>query len=442
MSAPAPVTAPVRTDVSAPSRPVGEPTPWVVGFFCLLVPALPTISVFPGPLKSNGSPARMMAVAFFALAVTGFVLARRRGGRQVVNPGVILIVVYFLLQLLIYGVGILHLDGSVVEATKTRMAIGLIANAGVALYVLHTVRTVRQRSIVMGLLATGITFACLVALLQNFTGIDLRLLFQPPGFVLNLEVAGIAERNGAFRVVGTSQHPIEFAVLAAVAVPLTLHLARFANRPLYRRCAAGGCLVAGFAMPAAGSRAGVVALVAALLTYMFAFTVRQLANGILIGIGVGLAYVAAAPDSAYALWLTVVMAKEDGSVLSRLADYSTVSRTFHEHPWFGLGLGGNPPTVYGFLDNEWLQAIVQGGAVGLVAMLLVMTGAVAGMVTSLRAARSPRERDQTYAIGSALIGIIASTFTFDLFTYQQATFVYFLLFSLLWSAWRRDVHGP
>ncbi|GAA4471107.1 O-antigen ligase family protein [Rhodococcus olei] len=355
-----------------------------------------------------------------------------------VNPGAVVIVVYFLLQLLIYGVGVLHLDGSVVEATKTRMAIGLFANAGVALYVLHTVQTVRQRSIVLGMLSIGLTFECVVGLLQSFTGIDLRFLFQPPGFVLNLEETGFTERNGAFRVVGTSHHAIEFAVLAAVAVPLTLHLARYATKPLYRQCAAVGCLIAVFAMPAGGSRAGVVALAAALLTYMFAFTLRQIANGILVGIGAGLVYVVAAPASAYALWLTVVKANEDGSVLSRLADYSTVARTFHDHPWFGLGLGGNPPTVYGFLDNEWLQSIVQGGIVGFAAMLVVVGGTVAGLTAGLRTARSSRERDQAYAIGAALVGIIASSFTFDLFTYQQATFVYFVLFGLMWSSWRRD----
>jgi polysaccharide biosynthesis protein PslJ len=32
-----------------------------------------------------------------------------------------------------------------------------------------------------------------------------------------------------------------------------------------------------------------------------------------------------------------------------------------------------------------------------------------------------------------LIGIIASSFTFDLFSYQHTTLLFFMLFGLLWS---------
>ena len=36
-------------------------------------------------------------------------------------------------------------------------------------------------------------------------------------------------------------------------------------------------------------------------------------------------------------------------------------------------------------------------------------------------------------MGAMFIGIFASSFTFDLFYYQQATLLLFILFGLLWS---------
>ncbi len=417
----------------APPSRVRDRVPWLLGFFCFLVPALPTISVLPGPLKSNGSPARLVAILFFGLVVLGFLVVRRIDGRRGVNPGALLIVLYCLVEFLIYGVGILHFDGTFVEAGKARAAISTIANAGVALYILSRIKTVRQRSILLGFLVSGLAFACLVGVLQGSTGTDLRFAFQPPGFVLNREAAGLAERGGSLRVVGTSHHAIEFSVLAATAVPLSLHLARFSANLRLRRLATVACVLALVAVPAAVSRSGLVSLIACLLVYMFAFNLRQIGKGIAISVMVFLAYVIALPGAANALWVTIVNSQTDDSVLTRVGDYAVVSQTFHESPWFGLGLGASDPTVYRFLDNEWLQAIVQGGVVGLGAMILLTAGGMAGMVAGLREARTGRDRDQVYAMGAALIGITASSFTFDLFAYQQVTFTYFILFGLLWS---------
>jgi O-antigen ligase len=187
------------------------------------------------------------------------------------------------------------------------------------------------------------------------------------------------------------------------------------------------------AMPAAISRSGVITLMAALLVYMWSFTVRRLAIAVVVGcLAVG-GYLLAFSGIANALWQTIVNSERDQSVLDRTADYAVVSATFRAHPVFGLGLGANPWEEYGFLDNEWLQAIVQGGIIGVAAMIVLAGGVFFGLSAGLRRVTSPRERDQTYMMASMLVGILASSFTFDLFTYQQATLIFFILFGLLWS---------
>jgi O-antigen ligase len=410
-----------------------ERTPWLMGFLCLLIPILPSYSVAPGPLKSNGSPARLIAVVLFGLVVLGFLCYRRATATRTVRPGVVIILVYFFLIVAIYGVGLSHSASVLVEGNRVRALISLLANVGVALYIMTRVQTMRQRTILLGCLAVGLSFTCLVGLLQSVTAMDLRYFFQPPGFVLNSEFIDLADRGGAKRVIGTAGHAIEFAALAAVAIPLTLHFARFAVSRQVRWLAALGCVLALVAMPAAVSRTGLVALAAMLLVYVWSLNLRQLASGALIGLMAVGSYVAFFSGTANALWQTVTGSREDVSVLTRTSDYAQVSQTFRAHPVFGLGLGGTPTTEYGILDTEWLQSIAQGGVVGVMAMIVLVGGAAFGLSAGLRCATSRRERDQVYVVGAMAIGILSCSFTFDLFAYNQITAVLFISLGLLWS---------
>ena len=110
-----------------------------------------------------------------------------------------------------------------------------------------------------------------------------------------------------------------------------------------------------------------------------------------------------------------------------------MSELFRGHPIFGLGLGGAAPSTIGYLDNEWAQMIVQGGLVGLAAMTVLSGGAIFGIAAALRRATSPREREQAYMLGAMAAGILASSTTFDLFSFEQATLIFFIVFALLWS---------
>ena len=334
------------TDGGAQQR---ERTPWLLGFLCFLIPVLPTYVVLPGPLKSNGSPARIIAVMLFGLVALGFVMLRRTAHTPRVSPGAIILLAYFsMLWLTTYGVGLVYHDRSpgwsAIAPTMDRSLISLIANVGVGLYILTRVRSARQRNIVLGCLAVGLAFACLVGLLQGITSIDLRFFFRPPGFVLNADDLPVSERVGVNRATGTSQHPIEFSILATVALPLTIYFARHAATKNVRWLSAAACGLGILAMPTAVARSGVLALIAALLILMFALRVREIALGVTVGsLAVG-GYILAFPHIANALWVTITNSREDPSVHGRTEDYAVVSQTFSTHPLFGLGLGGSPPT--------------------------------------------------------------------------------------------------
>ena len=219
-----------------------------------------------------------------------------------------------------------------------------------------------------------------------------------------------------------------------MTVLLTIHFARYAANRQVRWLAALACGVALVALPAAVSRTGVVALAAGLLVYMWNFKARNLAF-VVVGAAAGvLGYIAASPDPANALWQTIVNSEQDPSIAFRTNDYARVAETFRAHPLFGLGLGGNVSNSWDYaLDNEWLSQIVQGGIVGVTAMIVVAVGGIFGLSAALRAASTSRERDQAYVIGSIFVAILSASVSNDLFYCQQASLILFISFGLLWS---------
>jgi len=426
-----------NTSVSKVTR---ESVPWLAAIVCFIVPVIPTISVLPGPLRGHGSPARMLAYICMLLVVVGFLKARATPKQTMPSTGTLLLLGFLFLQLLTYAMGLMDVGNAVVESSKTRTALITLADVGVALYIIQSVHTFRQRSIVLGTLVAGLAFACTVGILQGLTPLDLRFMLVPPGFVENLEASGLSVRGAAVRVLGTSDHAIEFAVVAAATVPLALHFARFGSTPIRRQLSTIACVLAFMSVPLAVSRTGVITLIGALVFYAFSMRLRFLGNAAVIGVGILLFYKIVYPGPLNSLISTITGSGTDDSIRTRTEDYEAVQEQFRADPFFGLGLGGYPPTEFRYLDNQWLQAIVQGGLVGLTAMVVLTVGGIVGITSSLRRSTTERDRDQSYAIGAAFIGCLASSFTFDLFTFQQATFIVFILFGLLWSARGQDTN--
>jgi hypothetical protein len=69
-------------------------------------------------------------------------------------------------------------------------------------------------------------------------------------------------------------------------------------------------------------------------------------------------------------------------------------------------------------------------------MTALAAGGIFGISAALRAATTPRERDRAYMLGAAFVAILTSSFTFDLFSFQQASLIFFILFGLLWANYK------
>ncbi len=348
-----------------------------------------------------------------------------------------IIIAYFFLLFLTYGTGLLDPKNGVIEASKTRTMLVMCAHVGgVALYVMKSVRTSRQRSIVVGCLVAGLSYACVVALFQAFSGVDLRELLVPPGFTESLEDIDFTSREGSRRVFGTSQHAIELSVLAVVGgVVLSLHLARYAIKPLHRQLSAIACALAIVAIPTAISRSGVVALAAALLVYMFAWNLRALANAVMVGLIVVGIYRLLLPDYLQALWYSIIYAERDTSISTRTEDYAVVGAALSRESMVRVGGARRLPANRVSIPRQRMAASDRAGRSrgGGSPHASLRGGIAVAMTAALRRVTSVADRNMAYALGAALVGIALSSFTFDLRSFQQITLVFFLLYGLLWS---------
>jgi O-antigen ligase len=372
-----------------------------------------------------------------------------------VNPAFVVLIGYFLIELLLFGIGSTRLGSPLTESNRARFFLPAFALFGVALYTATRVTTARARTILLGCIALGLTLNAAIGVLQIAADVNLRFFLKAPGFVL-LDArtanggaldADMSERFGVQRAVGASGHAIEYSVLSAVAIILNLHFARFAENPRVRVAAAVGTLVAAGGVVVGVSRSGLVALSVALLFYVLTLNLRQLATGLFAAAATVGAAAFLLPGSATALLKTVTNSSEDDSVLVRIAAFAKVSDIFHQYPIFGLGPNSTSNMETGHFDNEWLQVLAQGGIVGTINMIALCLCAIFGIAAALRSATNLRERDQAFAMGAMMVGILSSTWTYDMFAYQQVTYIFFVLFALQWCTFRvtvptRDATAP
>ncbi|MDF9816958.1 O-antigen ligase [Streptomyces sp. SPB162] len=116
----------------------------------------------------------------------------------------------------------------------------------------------------------------------------------------------------------------------------------------------------------------------------------------------------------------------DSSTQARTVKYSAIVPYLTERPWFGRGFGTFMPDLYFFTDNEYMLALAEMGAVGLVALLtLFITGIhQGGAIRRLARTESDRELGQAF-FASAVVALVISA-TFDALGFAMFAGIFFL----------------
>jgi O-antigen ligase len=412
-----------------PVDEVAVVTVWIVLLF-----ALPERLVLPA-LGAAGAPASILA-----LLMLGWWLVTRAlpslvvGGRS--QPLRQAVVVLLWATLLLYLLAIVRGLPGVQQRAADRYWLGLLGVCGLALVIADGVRSRERLDTLLRRLTVAGAGLAVMGLVEQFTGFIYATYVRVPGFALNKDVVVGVERGHLERISGTANHPISYAVVLALILPLAIHYALVAEpgRERQWRVAVAALVAAG--IPLATSRSAVVATSVALVVLFLGWEWRRRINALGVAL-VGLAaYQVVVPGRLATLLNLITNYDQDNSVTARTRDYEQVFAYIADHPWFGLGPGTFLPEEYLQLDNQALKFVLEGGLVGCVAVtVLYLTG-----IRLARAVRRASVDANTRQLAQCFVAIIAaaavSCFTFDAFSYTFYVGVLFVVLGAAGALWR------
>lgn len=425
------------TEVQDPQHLASRPTgPWAA---LLLLPTvsliIPSALVLAGPLQSNGWPPRLM-VFWCALAIVLGWLVRPRSDTRT-SPAEV--GSWILLVGLIASVGAagLRLVSEEEAAGVIRAALVMFPLVIVALGIAQSADRRLSDLLLVGIVI-GASASAVVAALQFVSPFDFASTLRLPGMVAR-EIGGMGGRGDFTRVKGATSHPIEFGVISGAVVPIAIHYGRFAATHRRRVTFVAASVLLLVSLPMSVSRSGILTVTISMAIYSIVLTNRQRLNLLIIALAGIVLMRAAIPGLLGTIRSIFVNVGSDDSISGRTEDYAVVERFFAESPLVGRGLGTFRPEEYFFLDNQYLMALVEGGLVLLLATISIF---VLAMASARGAVLRTGDRDETSKAQAVIAGIASvavSGLFFDLFSFEQATVMTFVLIGVAGAIWHEAV---
>lgn len=271
----------------------------------------------------------------------------------------------------------------------------------------------------------------LLGIAQALTGQAWVDKISIPGLVSNAPFELTAPRDGQPRPVGTATHAIEFGQSltmgllvssAAASVRATL-----LNRSVALLCAGSAILVV--------SRSAVVSIIVGFAILGSALTRRQKFQSALLGVLVLLAVFMLRPGLIGTLTRMFTGVEDDASARSRTDSYAYALHALASHPLVGKGFGTFLPK-YRTLDNQWLLSAIEIGAVGVVALILLMTAVVTSGFLSERRLDSRADRVVARGLSASILAVCVGMLFYDGFSFPQATGLLFVVCGFAAAAFR------
>lgn len=389
-----------------------------------------------GPLGALGTPsviAGLAAALWWALARIGSVDGLATGAQPVRTA----LVCLGAAMLAAYAAGWVRPIVALEGRNADRTAILWLAYGGVALLAADGIGSRDRLETLLRRLVWGATAMGTVALVQWFGGFDPAAVLAPPGLVDNQvgELTIDLFRRGTFvRVAGTALHPIEFAVTAAATVPLAVALA-VADRHRSALSRWTPVVVLGCSLPLAISRAGFLGLAAGGALVLAALDpVRRVAIAALGAVS-AVAMSFAVPGLAGTIrdWFWAIAT--DSSITARTSDYRYVDLYVDERPLVGRGFGTFEPSLYDFLDNQYLLSLIESGVIGLSALVLTLVVGI-GCAESARRRLDGRAALIARGVTAGVVVHLVAFATYDDLVFPLAGIQLFALLGAAGAIWR------
>ena len=300
--------------------------------------------------------------------------------------------------------------------------IRVVAMVGLVLVTADGIPSVeRLMNFVRFLCGFGAAYASL-GLFQFFTGISVIDAVVIPG-LQSTGAVGVDERGGFVRAVATAMHPLEYATVLSMVLPLCIAVAVF-DRKYSGFVRWYPVVVISMCSVLSVSRSALIGAAAVFLIMLPALP-RAMRGVMIVMMCFGMAAVyALVPGMAGTI--VGVFFEPDPSVSSRTGSYDIALEFLRVSPVFGRGLGTFLPT-YHIFDNQFVLLLIETGALGFISFLLLL---LVPMVVVLRCrgrfAQGPMQAIGVALLASLAAGALLSAF-FDSLSFPQSESLIFLI---------------
>ena len=404
--------------------------------FCIFF--FPSSMVFK-PIGAAGTVPMILAVIVFGLWVFSGIFALHDPLR-VRHPGRLAVGILFLATSASYVAlyaGITGGSTEVARASGDRWMILLVASAGIVIAVGEVVRTPDDALVFIRALLAGATFCCLVAVVQFAFHINPMEWFRVamPGFDYNGGDTPFQSRGALLRVAGTTFHSIELAVVSAMLLPLSIWRVIYDRRGHIVFRLLGPALLV-FAIASTVSRSGILGLMTGLALFiplmprtprLWALMAAPVALGALF---------LTVPGLVSTLTGTVTASDSDPSITTRTNNFPRVEAMVSHRPLLGLGPGNYvADSAIHILDNQYLNAAVTQGLVGLAAIAIYLVLPGISSLVAARSTRDPQLRSLAGAVGAGALVAGVCSLTFDSMSFPVFALTYPVLVGLGGAVW-------
>jgi hypothetical protein len=392
------------------------------------------------PLGAAGSPAILFGVAAFVWWLVSRMNGSSPGGKRGYNPVRIAVGILLGGMLVGYAAGFARPIIAIEASNSDLTLITWVGYAGYLLLCADGVTDRRRLDVLLRRLVWGGMYTSIVAILQFFTrgALDLGQLIHPPGLWFNTADLGTKDlfmRGDFYRVAGTAQHPIEFSVVVVAILPIALHYA-FTDRHRGIVARWAPVVTMGMAMPLAISRSGFLGLALAGLCFIPALPATRRLQLIGIGIGAMLAMSVAVPGLLGTVRGFFLNASKDSSISARTSDYQYLNTFFSQRPFTGRGFGTFVPTLYDFLDNQYLLSAIEVGVIGVACLVLFLFAGMATARVVRKRSSDPSTRSLAQALFAAVVVHAATFATYDALVFPTTGMSLFLIIGAAGALWR------
>jgi O-antigen ligase len=405
----------------------------VLSVYTLLLIAIPAALVV-APLGAVGGPATIFAalvLVFYLVTWLHPAVAPARG-RQAVRAAAILLTCAVIAT---YVSANRHAMPGLEENGIDRGIILICGWLGVLVMASDGIPSMERLKKLLGRVVIGATAMAMLGITQFFTGLDATQYIVIPGLRPQTLATDLLSRNGLNRPSATAAHPLEFAAVLGMVLPIAINRARFAppGKRLQRWLQVA---LIGAAMPMTVSRSAVLAIIAVCLVLLPTWPKleRRIAY-IVLGLGVTSLWflVPGLVGTFRGLFATL---GGDTSTTSRTSAYGNAAPYISQHPWFGHGFNTFFPATYFFTDDQYLLSLIEIGVVGLLALLALF---ITGLVTAQRIRRAttdPEMRDLGQSLTATIAVSMVAFGTFDALSFNMAAGLTFMLLGCTGAALR------